>query len=197
MDTSHLHRKRRRPPQRPLPLLGYLFFSLALPEVVLHIATATSPQSIFNSGLFLGFGFNAVTVLVLFALIGFFGAPKFFSITSSVIALLFCSFQLFLYRVFHCKRWASCPVLAYCPFPFSQSTAPHSYHGTSPALLQLLGKQAFDLSGRKKVDAYSSCRSCLRSAKSFDRNVTPLGRYRRCQSLWSVPPQFRCLLQHP
>lgn len=102
MDTSHLHRRRRRPPQRPLPLLGYLFFSLALPEVVLHIATATSPQSIFNSGLFLGFGFNAVTVLVLFALIGFFGAPKFFSITSSVIALLFCSFQLVYYRIFGC-----------------------------------------------------------------------------------------------
>ena len=99
---------RRRPPKRKnfrtyLGTLLFLWLACALPELVLHLATATTAATTFNSGLILPLLFALVPALILFAL--YLLIPKWqinhtITIVYSVVWLLLCGSQLVYYKVF-------------------------------------------------------------------------------------------------
>lgn len=100
------HSARKRPTKKyHFALLLYLFASLAVPELVLHCATAGSAENTFNSGLFLAPAFCAVTALLLMALIQLISVKWFgkaVTLISALLAVVLCASQLVYFRIFGC-----------------------------------------------------------------------------------------------
>lgn len=84
-------------------LLLTLWLSVTIPELGLHIATASSLNQVFNSGLFLGPAFGLVSALAVYALIRIVNIRWFSKAATIVFALinfLFCSAQYIYFRIF-------------------------------------------------------------------------------------------------
>lgn len=104
-SPTNPHRKPTRKKNRKIYLgtLLFLWLAVAIPELVLHIATATTTETTFNSGLILPLLFAIVPALVIFACYLLLPLKKVghaITIVYSVIALLMCGSQLVYYKVF-------------------------------------------------------------------------------------------------
>lgn len=89
----------------PAPLFLMLWSSMALPELVLHIATAGTPLAAFNSGLILGTGFSLAVALLLWGVICFIAVERFGKAViyiTGILGFFLCASQLVYYRIFGC-----------------------------------------------------------------------------------------------
>lgn len=93
----------RKPMPRRWQLLVILWLALAVPEALLHIATAQGVTTLFSSGLFLSVLFALAPALVVWGLTMLFDAPRlnrFVACAYSFIVFFLCASQLIYYRVF-------------------------------------------------------------------------------------------------
>lgn len=103
--TRQPQNSQRRPPKpkRYLWTLLFLWAACALPELVLHIATATSTAAIFNSGLILPLLFSLVPALCLLTLdllIPRWQGKHIVTIVYSAVCFLIFASQLVYYKIF-------------------------------------------------------------------------------------------------
>lgn len=98
------HRKKRKKYLNRWYLLLAVWLAGFFPELVLHIATATGPKTLFNPGLVMPLLFSGVPVLLLFALtlvIPSRRANHILLTVYSALVLVFCASQLVYSRIFN------------------------------------------------------------------------------------------------
>lgn len=98
-------RKPKRRYLRPGWLLVYLWLAAAIPEVLLHFATAQGGGTLFNSGLPLSVLFALVTALFIFFLMAVLpkrGLNLTVAVVYSLVTFLLCASQLVYYKIFNC-----------------------------------------------------------------------------------------------
>lgn len=86
-------------------LLLFLLVSAAVPELLLHFATADGWEAAFNSGLILSVLFAVVPALLIFALICLIShkiATRIITVGYAFIAYLLCASQVVYYKIFGC-----------------------------------------------------------------------------------------------
>ena len=102
-DQGRFERHVRRKRIHILWMLLILWLAGAVPELVLHIATAKGPTDLWNGGVMLGALFSLVGALAVFALVTFLPWKRtryWVSFAYCVLMLLLCGSQLVYYGIF-------------------------------------------------------------------------------------------------